>query len=106
MSKATRQDIIKSIGAGIEYDILKEGQIKPGNSLQFKALVEHKATAMLEKYEGAMRPRFWYGVWQGVTGNFIWLIIMAVLAFILAIFSLNIWELMIDSIAAKLKAMP
>lgn len=29
MSKATRQDIIKSIGAGIEYDILKEGQIKP-----------------------------------------------------------------------------
>ena len=106
MSKATRQDIIKSIGAGIEYDILKEGQIQPEDSPQFKALVEDKATAMLEKYEGSMRPSFWYGVWQSVTGNFIWLIILAMLAFILAIFSLNIWDLLIDSIATKLKTMP
>lgn len=106
MSKATRQDIIKSIGAGIEYDILKEGQIKPDNSPQFRSLVEDKATAMLEKYEGSMRQGFWYGVWQSVTGNFIWLMIMAVLAFILAISSLNIWDLLIDSIATKLKTMP
>lgn len=106
MSKATRQDIIKSISAGIEYDILKEGQIKPDDSPQFKALVEYNATVMLEKYEGSMRPSFWYGVRQSVTGNFIWLIILAVLAFILAIFSLNIWDLMIDSIATKLKTMP
>jgi len=106
MSKATRKDIIKSIGAGIEYDILKEGQIKPENSPQFKALVEDKATAMLEKYEGSLRPSFWYGVRQSVTGNFIWLIILALFAFILAIFSLNIWDLMIDSIATKLKTMP
>lgn len=106
MSKATRQDIIESIGAGIEYDIFKEGEIKPDNSPQFKVLVEDKAIAMLEKYEGSIRPSFWYGVWQGVTGNFIWLIIIAVFAFVLAIFSLNIWDLMIDSIATKLKTMP
>lgn len=70
MSKATRQDLIKSISAGIEYAILKEGQIKPENSPQFRALVEGKATAMLEKYEGSMRPSFWYGVCQSVTGAY------------------------------------
>lgn len=105
MSKATRQDIIKSISAGIEYDILQEGEIKPNDSPQFKALVKDNATTMLEKYERSMRPKFWYGVGQSVTANFIWLILIALLTFGLAVSDFDLWGRMIDSIADRLKAL-
>ena len=106
MSKKTRKDIIELIAAGIEFDILKEGKISPDDSPQFESLVKDKATTMLEKYERSVLPRFWYGAWQGVAGNFIWLFLLAALGFILAMCSLNIWDLMIDSIAEKLKTTP
>lgn len=106
MNRKVRKEIIKLIAAGIEYGISKEGELSPENSPKLAAALNQNASTMMDEYDKSVRPGFWYGVWQGVTGNLIWLIILAGFAVLLAVCSLNIWDLMIDSIAAKLKSMP